>query len=77
MVVMGKLRTSEEQRLVQECSQEKALDCRSAKDFVSSYKKLASEINDEASQSNLDTHRLQAISQAVSGLVKQIENWAA
>jgi hypothetical protein len=76
ILIEGKLQFGRDQQLHDECEQEAALERRSAQQFVSDYRELASGIEQEASQSNLTFQQVSGVRQAIIRSVQQVERWA-
>jgi hypothetical protein len=76
VVIVGKMRGEPEKNLHDECDRESQLTQMTAVNLVSDYKKLASEIEQEASKSNLTYQQVSAVAKSISNSVQLIENWS-
>jgi hypothetical protein len=75
VVIVGKIRSEQEKNLQDECNRESQLTQMIAQKLVSDYKKLASEIEQEASRSNLTHQQISAVAKSISSSLQLIENW--
>jgi hypothetical protein len=76
ILIEGKLQTDHDRELHNECELEQRLERKMARDFVSNYQGFASEIEQEASRSNLTAQQVSAVSHAISRSVQVVERWA-
>ena len=76
LVIVGKIQSEEYKSLRDECAREKQLAQATAQSFMPDYSKLAAEIGQEASRSNLTQQQVSTISQSISRSVQVIERWS-
>jgi hypothetical protein len=76
VVIRGKIESGEDKNLCDECRRETQLAQTTAQSLIPDYRKLAAEIEGEASRSNLTKQQVSNISQSISRSVKVIETWS-
>jgi len=76
LIMVGRTQSSDDRRIISECDRDSQLKTTDARSLVSEYRELASEIEREASGSNLTYQQFTGVSQALKRYVTVIENWA-
>lgn len=76
LVIVGKIETNEEKNLCDECGKETRLAKMTAQSLMPDYGKLAAEISEEASRSNLTQQQVSNVSQSISRSLRVIERWS-
>jgi hypothetical protein len=76
LIMVGRIQSPEDRRIIRECEQDSQLKRTDATGLVGEYSKLASEIERDASGSNLTSQQFTGVSHVLNKYVRVIENWA-